>query len=68
MEVRWLDGSMLVDISPPKFLASTKSGNGMNFSALRLRCFQFLASPTSGTFFHSSSVTLIFFLGLRIAG
>lgn len=45
--------------SPPRFLDSTLSGNGVNFSARGLRCFLFLASPTSGMAAHSSSDTCL---------
>lgn len=52
-------GSIVEDDSPPKFLDSTLSGKGVNFSALGFLCFLFLASPTSGIAAHSSSDTCL---------
>ena len=57
-EANPLLGSIEVPDSPPKFRVNTESGSGVNFSRLPCkRCFLFLASPTSGMFFHSSSET-----------
>lgn len=57
MEARPDPGSIDDEDSPPRFLERTLSGNGVNFSARGLRCFLFLASPTSGIAAHSSSET-----------
>lgn len=52
------EGSIELLASPPRLRANTLSGNGVNFSALGFLCLRFLASPTSGTFRHSSSDTV----------